>query len=92
MERYKKNLYTKIMYPAIYGRKYEEPVQTSMFDDESELESGEETLNVSNRLAREKSRFKKNNPYRIQKKEKISDNQVGIEDEEIEEEEVEDGQ
>ncbi len=87
MERYKKNLYTKIIYPAIYGKKYEEPVQTSMFDDEDSLESDKETINASNRLAREKSRFKKDNPFRIRKQD-IAKNQIGIkETEEVESEE-----
>ena len=87
MERYKKNLYIKIIYPAIYGKKYEEPVQTSMFDDEDSLESDKETINASNRLAREKSRFKKDNPFRIRKQD-IAKNQIGIEEtEEVESEE-----
>lgn len=45
MEKNYKNMYAEVMYPAIYGKKYEEPVQTSIFDDETEL-AGENDTDV----------------------------------------------
>lgn len=45
MEKNYKNMYAEVMYPAIYGKKYEEPVQTSIFDDETEL-AGEDDTDV----------------------------------------------
>lgn len=55
-ERNMKKAYADIIYPAVYGKKYEEPVQLSTFDDE-ELESGEETIDVSNEEGRVSGRF-----------------------------------
>ena len=57
MKKHKERLYADIIYPAIYGKKYEEPVQQDMFDDE--LATDEETIDTSNAEAREKGRFTK---------------------------------
>lgn len=66
MEKYYQQQYADIIYPAIYGKPYEEPVQTSMFDDD-ELVSDEATLDVSNELGRTSGQFKKGNEYRFTK-------------------------
>lgn len=60
MEKYYQKQYADIIYPAIYGKKYEEPVQTSMFDDD-ELMSDEDTLDTSNEYGRTSTQFKKGN-------------------------------
>ena len=52
--------YADIIYPAIYGRPYEEPVQTSLFDTD-ELSSDEETIDVSNEIGRTSGQFKPGN-------------------------------
>lgn len=68
MERNRKQQYASIIYPAIYGKRYEKPVQQSIFDtEEDEIESGEETIDTANIQAREKGRFKPGNIYRYQK-------------------------
>jgi hypothetical protein len=66
MEKYYQQQYADIIYPAIYGKPYEEPVQTSMFDSD-ELVSDEDTLDVSNELGRTSGQFKKGNEYRFTK-------------------------
>jgi len=69
MEKNQKRLYADIIYPAIYGKKYEEPVQMDLFNND-ELETDEQTLDKSNEYARTKNQFKPGNEYRYQKQEK----------------------
>lgn len=57
--------YADIIYPAIYGKKYEEPVQLDIFDDDT-LQSDEETIDTSNEEGRVSGQFKPGNPYRFQ--------------------------
>jgi len=64
MEKYYQQEYADIIYPAIYGKEYEEPVQTSMFDDD-ELDSTEDTLDKSNEYGRTSTQFKKGNKQGI---------------------------
>ena len=60
MEKHYQKLYADIIYPAIYGKKYEEPVQMDIFDNDN-LETDKETLDKSNQYAIDKSRFQKGN-------------------------------
>lgn len=69
MEKNQKRLYADIIYPAIYGKKYEEPVQMDLFNKD-ELDTDRDILDKSNEYARTKSQFKTGNPYRYQKQEK----------------------
>lgn len=78
MEKNQKRLYAQYIYPAIYGKKYEEPVQLDIFNDD-ELATDEETINKSNTYARTKTQFKPGNPYRYEKQ--PNKNQISIEDE-----------
>ena len=82
MERNRKSLYAKIIYPAIFNKAYEEPVQQSMFDDE--LEDNEETIDISNIEARKKGQFQKDNTYKYKPSE-TAKGQQSIEDIEGEE-------
>lgn len=66
MEKNKKKLYADFIYPALYGKEYEEPVQLDMFNS-GELETGSDTLDKSNQYARTKTQFKPGNIYRYQK-------------------------
>ena len=68
-EKNLKKAYADIIYPAVYGKKYEEPVQLSLLDKD-ELDTDEETIDKSNQEARTKTQFKSGNPYRYQKQEK----------------------
>lgn len=62
MEKNYKKLYADIIYPAIYGRKYQEPVQLDMDTlDKDELDTTTDTVDKSNKYARDKGKFKKGN-------------------------------
>lgn len=62
MELHYKKMYADIIYPAIYGKKYEEPVQLDLDTmDKDELDTDSETVDKSNRYARDKGKFKKGN-------------------------------
>ena len=52
--------YTDIIYPAIYGKEYEEPVQLSIFDKD-DLDTDETTIDKSNQYGRTSTQFKKGN-------------------------------
>lgn len=79
MEKHYKKLYSDIIYPAIYQKKYEEPVQLDIDSlDKDELETSSETVDKSNKYARDKNKFKKGNPYRFQPKNKPSKNQLNM--------------
>ena len=73
MKKYREKQYADIIYPAIYGKPYEEPVQTSMFDDD-ELASDEDTLDVSNEFGRTSTQFKKGNTQGLRFASKNDDN------------------
>lgn len=57
VEKNYEKAYADIIYPAIYGKPYEEPVQTSMFDKD-ELETSSSELDKSNEYGVERTRFK----------------------------------
>ena len=89
MEKHQKKLYTDIMYPAIYGKKYEEPVQLTI-DDEEELAntlSGDTSkVDIANTEGRTRGQFKAGNRYRFKPNERPGTvDQISIEDIEIEE-------
>ena len=52
--------YAEIIYPALYNKKYVDPVQLSLFDDDN-LQSGEEDIEKSNEEGRVRGQFKKGN-------------------------------
>ena len=59
-----KKAYADIIYPAIYKEKYEEPVQTSMFDSD-ELETEKDVIDASNEAGRTSGQFRAGNEYRF---------------------------
>ena len=66
MEKHYKKLYADIIYPAIYGRKYQEPVQLDIDTiDIDDLDTSSDMLDKSNRYARDKGKFKKGNTQGI---------------------------
>lgn len=77
MEKHYQKLYANIIYPAIYGKDYEEPVQLDIFDDDT-LETDSDTLDKSNDYARTKNQFKKDNKQGVRFTSK--DNQLSIDD------------
>ncbi len=64
MEKHYERLYTKVIYPAIYQKPYEEPVQLDMFDDD-ELATDTDTIDKSNVHAKTKNQFQAGNEYRF---------------------------
>lgn len=78
-EKHLQKAYANVIYPAVYGKPYEEPVQTSIFDTD-ELDTDENTIDSSNKQAIERGRFKAGNDYRFTKQDKISKNQLDVDD------------
>lgn len=65
MEKHYQKLYANVIYPAIYGKKYEEPVQLDIFDDDT-LSTDKDTIERSNVYARTKNQFQKGNQSGVQ--------------------------
>ena len=82
MEKHYKKLYADIIYPAIYGKKYEEPVQLDIFDDDT-LATDTDTIDTSNKYAVDKTKFQKGNTQGIRFTSKSEPNdQISLFDEE----------
>ena len=60
MEKHYQKLYADIIYPAIYGKEYEEPVQLDVFDTD-ELDTSTDIVDKSNEYAATKNQFKQGN-------------------------------
>lgn len=81
MKAHRENDYARYIYPALFGKPYEEPVQTSIFDSEDELDSTTGTIDIANEYGRKSGQFKPGNPYRFQKQDDIiDDTQISIND------------
>lgn len=80
MEQNRKKEYADIIYPALYGREYEDDVQLSL-DDSDELTSDSATIDKANEEGRTRGQFKAGNPYRYRPSNKPSSDQITIEDE-----------
>ena len=61
MEKHYQKLYADVIYPAIYAKVYEEPVQLDISSDQNELDTAPETIDASNEYARTKNQFKQGN-------------------------------
>lgn len=68
MEKHYQQMYADIIYPAIYEREFEEPVQMDMFST-NELSTDKDAIDISNKWARTKTQFKPGNEYRFTKSE-----------------------
>lgn len=64
MEKHYPKMYYDIMYPAIYGREYDEPVQLSIGDTD-ELVTDTETVDAANVYNKERTKFQKGNEQGI---------------------------
>ncbi len=81
MERHYQKLYADIIYPAVYGKEYTEPVQLQM-DDTDELQTDEKTIDDANEYNKNRTRFQKGNNRGVRFASKdTDDNQLKIEDE-----------
>ena len=65
MENHYQKMYADIIYPAIYGRPYEDDVQLSL-DDNDELSSDQNEIDISNKEASERGKFKQGNQSGVQ--------------------------
>ena len=68
MEKHYQKLYADIIYPAIYQQDYEDDVQLSIDDienDNGEIISDKDTLDISNKWAATKDKFKQGNTQGI---------------------------
>lgn len=79
MKKNRQQLYANIIYPSIYGKKYEEPVQLSI-DNDSTLATNSDIIDKSNIEARKKGQFEIGNQYRFKPKDPLK-SQIDIEDE-----------
>ena len=86
MEKSQPRLYQRIIYPAIYNKKYEEPTQSSMFDtEEDKLGTEQKDIDIANKAAIERSRFQKDNKQGVRfapKQQLQGQEEIEIEDEE----------
>ena len=85
INRTQQKLYADIIYPAIYGEKYQGPVQVGMLDKQ-ELDNtldSDSTADIdqANKEGRQRGVFKTGNPYRYQAQNKPAKNQLSIDDE-----------
>lgn len=87
MQKHYERMYADIIYPAIYGKPYEEPVQTSIFDtDDLANETDTDTLDKANEYGQKRTQFQKgntqgvrfagNDPEQISMDDEISDDSV----------------
>lgn len=79
MEKHYKKLYADIIYPAIYGKEFEEPVQLDIFDDDN-LKTDTEIIDNSNEYARTKNQFKQGNTQGVRFAPKEQDHQLSLDD------------
>lgn len=74
-------MYADKIYPAIYGKEYEEPVQLSIIDND-ELDSTSDTIDTANRWRRDSTRFRPGNQSGIQfARNNNNENQISLENE-----------
>lgn len=85
MERHYERLYAEVIYPAIYGRKYTEPVQLNIHDidnvDNDNLETDSDTIDKANDYNKQRTQFKKGNTQgiRFAKKDEPDEDQLELE-------------
>lgn len=89
MNRTQQKLYADIIYPAIYGEKYQGPVQIGMLDKQ-ELDNTLDTdstadIDQANKEGRQRGIFKPGNKYRFKPDERPGKMQVSLDDVEDEE-------
>jgi len=87
MEKHYNRLYQKIIYPAIYGKPYEEQ-QLDIFGDDELMDTSTDTIDISNKYAIDKNKFQKGNPYRFTKQDNAEEDgkQLTIDDVELDDE------
>ena len=79
MERHYQKLYADIIYPAIYGAEYEEPVQLDI-ETTDELDTSTDTVDKANYEKQQSTRFQRGNTKGVRFAPDEDENQVTIED------------
>ena len=64
MEKHQQKMYADAMYPKIFDKDYEDPVQLS-FDDTDDLETDTDTIDAANEYGRTRTQFQKGNQQGI---------------------------
>lgn len=85
MEKHYQKLYADIIYPAIYERDYEEPVQLDLFDKtDLATDSDTDELDVANEYGKKRTQFQKGNEQgiRFAKSDNSTDQYKLVDDEE----------
>lgn len=72
MKAHQEKLYAEIIYPALFGKPYEEPYQLDI-DDSNVLNSDEGEIDTSNKWSKTKTQFKAGNEYRFKPNENKDD-------------------
>lgn len=86
MEKHYKKLWADIIYPAVYDKKYEEPVQLDIDTmDQIELDTSSDVIDQSNIEARDRGKFKVGNKQGIRFAPKDNKNPSIFDSEELEE-------
>ena len=80
MEKHYQKLYADIIYPAIYQKEYEEPVQLDLFSDDDTLATDKEIIDTSNKYAVDKTKFQQGNTKGIRFAPKPDDSQQKFDD------------
>lgn len=80
MENHHQKLYADIIYPAIFGKKYEEPVQLNIEDDNTELATDTDTIDTANEYNKNRTRFQPGNKQGIRFAPKEDEEQIDIEE------------
>lgn len=75
MEKHYKKLWADVIYPAVWNKKYEEPIQLDIdsIDDIDQLDTATDMVDKSNIYARDKNKFKKGNTMGVRFAPKNSD-------------------
>ena len=81
MQRHYPKMYADIIYPAIYGEEYVEPVQTT-FDDTDELKDTSDVIDQANIERKDSTKFKPNNQSGVQfaRKDASDEDQLVLDD------------
>lgn len=77
MEKHYPKLYADIIYPAIYEKDYEEPVQQELIDHDNDLRTNDYTdiVDTANKWSRTRGQFQKGNEYRFRPNDDIEGQQ-----------------
>ena len=77
MEKHYPKLYADIIYPAIYEKEYEDPVQQELIDHDNDLRTNDYTdiVDTANKWSRTRTQFQKGNEYRFRPDDNIEGQQ-----------------